>query len=266
MVNQGLSSELALRDYLGVLKRRKRIVLLTTGVLVGVVLLASFLQESVYASSARLLLQPKQSESPFDANTGARIDPVRAQATDIEVLKSQRVEAEVRRRLGSAPRVTAAPVGQTDVVRVTAESTDPERAAEVANAYASAYIDVRRQQAVDGLLAAGEEIQARLGELQQEIRALDDQVAAVPPADQGPIRESLSEQRQALVQQQALFKQTLDKLTVDANLASGGAQLVGSALVPTTPVSPKPRAQRRARGRGRAHVRARPGLPGRVPR
>ncbi len=240
MVNQGNSSELALRDYLGVLKRRKKIVLLTAGVLVGVVLVASFLQEPVYASSARLLLQPKQSESPFDANTGARTDPVRALATDIEVLKSQRVEAEVRRRLGSAPGVTAAAVGQTDVVRVTAESTDPKRAADVANAYASAYIDVRRQQAVDGLLAAGEEIQARLSELQQEIRALDDQVNAAPPPDQSAIRESFSEQRQALVQQQSLFNQTLDKLTVDANLATGGAQLVGSALAPTTPVSPKP--------------------------
>ena len=240
MLTEDAPSELELRDYIGVLKRRKRIVLLVVGAFVGAALLASYLQEPVYAASARLLLQSKQSESPFDANTGVRVDPVRALATDIEVLKSQGVEAEVRRRLGSAPPVSASPVGQTDVVRVTAESTDPERAAEVANAYAEAYIDVRRQQAVDGLLAAGQEIQDRLSDLQQQIRGLDDQVSAAPGPDQGVIRESLSEQRQALVQQQAVFKQTLDKLTVDANLASGGAQLVGSALVPTTPVKPRP--------------------------
>jgi non-specific protein-tyrosine kinase len=239
VVNQ-VSPELALRDYLGVLRRRRRIVVLTVSALIGVALLASYLQEPVYAASARLLLQPKQSESPFDANTGAARDPARALATDIEVLKSQRVEAEVRRRLGSAPAVTATPVGQTDVVRVTAESTDPDRAAEVANAYAEAYIDVRRQQAVDGLLAAGKEIQDRVSELQQQIRTLDDQVTASPEPDQAVVRQSLSEQRQALVQQQAVFKQTLDKLTVDANLASGGAQLVGSALVPTDPIKPKP--------------------------
>ncbi len=58
--------------------------------------------------------------------------------------------------------------------------------------------------------------------------------------DQSAVRESVSGQRQALVQQQALFKQTLDQLTVDANLASGGAQLVGDAVVPTAPVKPKP--------------------------
>ncbi|MEA2717638.1 MAG: tyrosine-protein kinase [Actinomycetota bacterium] len=240
MLNEVTSSELDLRDYLGALKRRKMIVLATVGVLVGLALVSSFIQEPVYAASARLLLQPKQAESPFDANTGARIDPARALATDIEVLESQMVQAEVRARLGSTPKVSASPVGQTDVVRVTAESTDPKRAADVANAYAAAYLDVRRQQAVEGLLAAGKEIQARIGDLQQQIRGLDDQVTAAPAPDQGAVRESMSEQRQALVQQQSLFKQTLDKLTVDANLASGGAQLVGSAVVPKTPIKPKP--------------------------
>jgi non-specific protein-tyrosine kinase len=240
VLNQATSSELDLRDYLGALKRRKAVVLITVGVLVGLVLVSSFVQESVYSASAELLLQPKQSESPFDANTGARIDPARALATDIEVLESQLVQAEVRRRLGSAPPVSASPVGQTDVVRVTAEHADPKRAAEVANTYAAAYIDVRRQQTVDGLLAAGEEIQERVTDLQQQIRGLDDQVAVAPAEAQGAIRESVSEQRQLLVQQQSLFKQTLDKLTVDANLASGGAQLVGSAVVPTDPVRPKP--------------------------
>jgi len=234
------SSELTLRDYLGVLQRRKKIVLLVVGVLAAGSLLSSFVQEPVYAASARLLLQPKQAESPFDANTGIRSDPVRALVTEIEVLNSQAVEAEVRRRIGTAPDVLATPIGQTDVVRVTAESTDPKRAADVANAYASAYIDVRRQQAVDGLLAAGKEIQDKLTDLQQQIRGLDSQVTAAPAPDQGAIRESVSEQRQALVQQQSVFKQTLDKLTVDANLASGGAQLVGNALIPTAPIRPKP--------------------------
>ena len=65
-------------------------------------------------------------------------------------------------------------------------------------------------------------------------------MSGAPGPDQATVRESVSEQRQALVQQQALFKQTLDKLTVDANLASGGAQLVGRAVVPTSPIRPKP--------------------------
>ena len=58
------------------------------------------------------------------------------------------------------------------------------------------------------------------------------------------------------MQQQALFKQTLDQLTVDADLASGGAQLVGSAEVPTTPVRPKPMRNGVLALARRAHARA----------
>lgn len=236
----GSTSELELRDYLRVLKRRKQIVLLTMGVVLGAALLASYVQEPVYAAHSRLLIQPNQSESPFDPDTGVRVD-ARALATNIEILKSELVRSEVRSRLGSAPRVAAAPVGDTDVVEVTAESSDPERAAEVADAYANAYIEVRRRQTVDGLLAAGEQIQDRISTLQQEITALDAQLAAVPDPEQAALaRDSVNEQRVTLVQQQALFSETLDKLTVAARLASGGAQLVGSAEVPTTPVKPQP--------------------------
>ena len=241
MLNQETASELELRDYLAVLKHRKLIVLLTVAVVVGLALLYSYVQEPVYAASSRLLLQNKQSESPFDPGTGGYIDPARALSTNIEVLKGQLVATEVRNRIGTAPGVSASPVGQTDVVQVTVLSTDPKRAAAAANAYAEVYIDVRRKQAVDGLLAAGKEIQDKIGGLQQQITQLDSQVASTAAPDQNAVRESVSGQRQALVQQQALFKQTLDQLTVDANLASGGAQLVGTAGVPTTPIKPNPK-------------------------
>jgi polysaccharide biosynthesis transport protein len=239
-MEHGSTSELELRDYLRVLKRRKRIVLLTVGVVVGAALLTSYVQEPVYAAHSRLLIQPNQSESPFDPDTGERVD-ARTLATNIEILKSELVRSEVRSRLGSAPRVAAAPVGDTDVVQVTAESSDPKRAAAVADAYVDAYINVRRQQTVDGLLAAAEQIQERVSTLQQQITALDDQLKAVPVPEEGDAaRDSVNEQRVALVQQQGLFKETLDKLTVAAKLASGGAQKVGAAEVPTSPVKPKP--------------------------
>ena len=55
------------------------------------------------------------------------------------------------------------------------------------------------------------------------------------------MRESLATQRGALVEQRALFKQTFDKLTVDANLATGGAQIVGTGVVPKNPIKPNPK-------------------------
>ena len=236
-------TELELRDYLRVLSRRKMVVIFTVVVVVGVAVLTSVLQEPIYKATARMLLQARASESPFDPSTGQYIDRDRALATEIEVLKSESVEEEVRRQLGTAPGVFAASLGRTDVVTVSAESTDPERAAAVANAYASAYINVKRKQSVDGLLTAGKEIQEKVNNFQKQIDDLDAQVAAAAGTgpDQAAVRESLSVQRTALVDQKALFKQTLDKLTVDANLATGGAQMVGRALVPTAPIKPTPK-------------------------
>ena len=66
-----------------------------------------------------------------------------------------------------------ATIGETDVVEVRGKSTDPKKAAEIANTYATAYIDFRRQQAVQSLLAASNEIQKQIDDLQHQIDALN---------------------------------------------------------------------------------------------
>ncbi|MDP9387236.1 MAG: polysaccharide biosynthesis tyrosine autokinase [Actinomycetota bacterium] len=234
-MNEDPSAELELRDYLQVLRRRKGVVVLAVLVVVGAALTASFLQTPVYQAEAELLLQPRSTESLFDPNSGQRNDPLRAVQTEIQVLKSQPVREAVRKQLGSAPKITVSPVGQTDVIEVKARSTNPRRSAAVANAYATSYIDFRRQQAVSDLMAAGEEIQERVTDLQRQIDEL-------PPdnARTGP-NPATASRREVLVQQQALFKQKLDQLQVDQALKTGGAQLVTAATAPTSPVEPQPK-------------------------
>lgn len=236
--------ELELRDYLRVIRRRKWIIALVTLAVVGSAIAASLVQTPVYQGKAEVLLQPRSTESLFDPDSGQRNDPVRAVQTEIQVLKSRPVRDLVRKELGSAPKVSASPVGQTDVISVKAESTDPERAAEIANAYATSYIDFRRTQAVDDLLAAAEQIQEKIADIQAQIdgggattattvRGARPTTPAPPPAD-------VSRQREQLQAQQALFRQKLDELQVDAALKSGGAQLVTPAVAPTTPIRPTP--------------------------
>jgi len=236
-----VTPDLELRDYLGILRRRAGIVLLTTLVVVGVSLVTSFLQTPLYRGTANVLLQPRNSDSLFDSRApGQRVDPERALQTEIQVLKSEPVRDLVRSRIGSAPKVSASSVLESDVIAVRAESTDPAWAAAVANAYAGAYVDFRRKQAVDDLLAAGQEVQAKIAGLQGEIDALEGEIASAPASRQATVRQAVEERRNTLVQQQGLFKQRLDQLQVDAALKSGGAQLVGSAVAPSSPVSPRP--------------------------
>jgi len=242
------TSELELRDYLRVLRRRKLIVVATLVVVVAAAVISSLVQTPVYAAQARLLLQARSTESLFNSQTGQRNDPERLVQTEIEVLNSEPVRDAVRSQLGFSAKASGRAVGQTDVISVRAESTDPKRAAAVANAYATAYIDFRRKQAVDDILAAGEEIQTRVTDLQKQIDALDErskaEAAKARPGDaleQQTLLQSLSAQKAALAAQQGLFKQKLDELKVDSALKTGGAQLVGRASVPISPVRPTPR-------------------------
>jgi len=198
------------------------------------------LQTPVYQGTAEVVLQTRTTESLFDPNTGEARDPARAVQTQIRVLESAPVMAAARRKIGSLPKVSASPVGQTDVIQVHVESTDARRAASAANAYADSYIEFRRKQAVEEVLAAGNEVQAKVDDLQNQIQLLDQQLSGRPPLQQDQTEKAIAPVRQALVSQQSLFKQKLDQLQVDAALKTGGAQLVTPASVPTAPIKPRP--------------------------
>lgn len=211
-----------LRDYLAVLSRRKPIVIAVVGAIVGVSLVQSLLQTPVYEGAARVLLKPSSNNSVFDPSTGQVIDADRIVGTEIMILKSEPIQAAVRRQVGKAPGVSASSLGQVNVIEIRARDNNPRRAASITNAYANAYIDYKRTQSVDDLLAAAKEIQAKTTELQKQIDATN-----------GP-------EKVALIDQQRTFKQRLDQMQVDAALKTGGAQVISPAAVPSSPVEPRP--------------------------
>jgi capsular exopolysaccharide synthesis family protein len=225
-----------LRDYVAIVRSRKGLIGLTVLIAVASALIASFLQTPVYEGHARVLLQPSSTQSLFDSGGGGNVDPAFV-STEIQVIKSSPVRAAVRKELGRAPNVTASQVGDTRVVEVRAISSRPKQAAIVTNAYARSYVDFRRKQAVDELLSAGKEIQAKIAELQRPIDDLQAQISASPSRND----DSARSRRDSLVQQQGLFKQKLDELQVEAAFKrTGGAQIVSLASVPSSPARPRP--------------------------
>jgi len=215
-------SESGLRDYVRIVTRRRSIIVSAVLLVTLPSVVFSLLKTPVYAGQAELLLQPRTSETLFDPNSGVRADPARQVQNEIRILSSAPVRAAVRAQLGSAPDVAASAIVSTDLIRVSVRSTDPRRAAMLANAYATSYIEYRRKQAVDDVLAASQQVQSKITDLQKQIDAT--------PAPQ----------KQSLVDAQAVFKTKLDQLQVDGALKQGGAQLVTPAEVPTTPVEPQP--------------------------
>ncbi|MDQ3979443.1 MAG: polysaccharide biosynthesis tyrosine autokinase [Actinomycetota bacterium] len=240
MLNESQGRQLA--DYVAVVRRRKLVIIFVSLVVVGTAVGISMVQTPVYEGRARLRLEATQ--SPFD-QSGLRLDPTFVQ-TEIQEIQSEPVREEVRKRIGVAPRVTALAVGQTSVIEVRAESTNPGDAALITNTYAESYIDYRRQQAVDALFAVGQELQQKVDALQKEIDELAERIAAIPPCtgNNPPPncgqRDSLQRDRDVKISQQTPFKQKLDQLQVDSALKNGGAKLSSRARVPTDPIRPRP--------------------------
>ncbi len=211
-------------------------VVIFTGFAVGV----SLIQSPVYSASAQILLKPVDADSVFRPTSGPVTDPTRAIDTEIQLLQGQPIRDAVRAELGHAPPVEGSVVGQTNVIRVAVDGEDPRETAALANSYARHYIDYRRTQVVNGMLAAGEQVQTKISNLQIQIDALGAKLNAASPGDRPNQEAIIGPQRNALVQQQSTFQSRLDELSVEAALTTGTALLATPATIPTTPVSPKP--------------------------
>lgn len=230
---------LTVRDYLRAILRRKWLVAVMVGATVGAALVMTLLQPAIYQSEAQILVQPRatstlfqeQDSEPFAQNLD------RAIQTEIRVMEGQQVRLRVRDTLGLGelpPAVSAQAVGATDVVSLVVRSKDARTAQVLADAYVDAYMDIRREQALASLDDATAELQAKIDELQGQIDDLDQQIAGQPS-------DSLTAQRQALVNQQATFKGRMGELQVDAALTTGGVSYVRTAELPGDPVEPTPK-------------------------
>ena len=250
---EATEADLNLRDYLQVIQRRKAVIALTVLVLLGVSLAISATQTPRYAAVAKLLIRPRSAGTVFAGGgaTQSNVNSERAVQTEVEVLKAEPVRTLVREKIGSAPPVQVRPVGQTDVVTIRAESTDPARAPVIANAYANAYIEFRLKQAVDEFSAQSAGIQDRIADLNSQISNLGSQLTNAPTcvsqqatpdacAQRTGIEQSITSRRAALEGQIGTFRQRLDQLQVESELANGGVVLITPASISSAPFAPTP--------------------------
>jgi capsular exopolysaccharide synthesis family protein len=234
-------SEVPLREYLAGLRRRKWVAIGVALVVAATALLFSWQQRPVYQANAELLLQPSGTATLLDPGSGQDSMTQTAIQTEIRVLSSRPVRDAVQAKLGPSQMVSARQVENTQVVQVRARSRGPSRAAALANAYAIAYIDFRRTQAVEGLLAAAEKVQAKINDLQSRGAMLDARIPQLADRQVATAADQqLIDQRNGLLQQQLTYRERLDRVQLDASLKNGGAQLVTPASPPKAPVEPKP--------------------------
>ena len=231
--------EMTLRDYWRVLVRRKWIVLAGIVAAVTPAVVLSVLQEPQYRATAEIIIRTSASQSVFGTGTQANRDPDRIIQNEISAIEGDVVYARLKQNLGltaDPPDVVGTSRADTDVVVLSVESGDPRTAAELANAYVTAYTDVKTEQAVANFEKASNELQTGITELQTDIEELDDTIASASESELA----ALEAERRSLLDRQSVLRQTLDELQIDAGLTDTGAEMVRPATPPTTPFAPTP--------------------------
>ena len=136
-------------SFLSVVWRRKWIVVATTILLVAVTYAYASTQEKVYVASSKLLIAQPGDTQTFDAVQAAQV----AARTYGSVLTGPNIAALVSEELGGTPSanrleksVSAEPVPETQLLRLTVEADDPELVKRIADTYAEVFTaHVRRE-------------------------------------------------------------------------------------------------------------------------
>jgi polysaccharide biosynthesis transport protein len=226
-----------LRHYFAMLRRRMPWILGLAVFVTAASAGQALTTQKQYQATAEILLKPKTTESAFSGINDPSNNIYVAErnvANEIQVLKGRPIREAVEATMGPISVPSVREIGKTDILALTATSTDPQRAANVANAYAEEYIKTRRQAAINDLLGAIKELQTKVTEFDAQINKIDEQISGADSDTQS----LLEGQREGLIAQKQLFQQKIDGLEVDASLKSGGAQVVNPARAPLSPSAP----------------------------
>ena len=214
-------SEVDLRTYLRVLRRRKWWVIVCTGLAVAGAITYSFSAPKEYSATAQLLVQPQSGTLPL-VTPAQSITPTDV-LTELQILSSAPVVDAVKSRLHlSELNVASEEQGQTDVISITATNRDPVLAARVANTYATEFVNYETFVTLKGLTTAELQLQSQINAIEQEL-----------PSTNG------TPQGVALANQVAVLKEEYAQYQVDGAATTGGVTVTSSASVPKAPSSPK---------------------------
>jgi uncharacterized protein involved in exopolysaccharide biosynthesis len=215
-----------------ILARQKRVVVYAAALAVLGSLAFTSQQAKTYAATAAVVVQ-----APLGQPAAAEPN----MATEAQVGRSLAVASAVRRRLGLklppeqvlAPLSIRVPVDST-VLRFTYSSTRPRIAQERARAFALSYLDVRRRQFEDQILASAESISAQIQTLTKQVFELEQRLATAS----GAAAAILKAERDTAAQQVGQLKQKLAGVNGSANVVSPGS-ILGPVPLPTHPVQPR---------------------------
>ncbi len=246
---------LELRDYIGILRRRKWFIIVPATVIVVATLIASVLTTPIYQAATDIMVSVNTHSAALSDISIPAVDAQRELQTQMQVILSKPVAEEVARRLGQGmgpeaiqQRISAQILGQTNIIRITARHPSPAMARDLANNVAGTYIDLRRKAALDNYAKQAADIQQKLDEATAELKKAEEELNAAIAGARGEKTIDVGEQAavQALAGRrdqaaavQNFWKTALDKLQIQSGLQTSAAEIVSPAVLPTAPVEPR---------------------------
>ena len=228
-----------LRDYLQIARRRALPILVVVVGAVGATWYWSSRADDRYVASVQVLIRAPGGTALTGGGTSlSTADAQREIANEIRVVQSRQVQADVAQQLGFVPAMSVSADQFSDVVTLQAAGSTGADAARAANIYAAAYIEVRRSEINNDLIAASGLVQQKIDDISVEIDDLDKQISTTVDPEE---LNGLQAERAARVQQEILFRSRLDDLQINAAVRGSGAEVVSEAVAPSRPVSPTPR-------------------------
>ncbi len=242
--------DLSIADYGAIIRRRWvwAVIPLLLVLLASVV--AAMLVAPVYTSTSRVLVADtaaQESVGVSSPNTGV-LD--RSLENEISLAESDEVVADVIDQTGREPEGTIEAAEASDVLVFTFDGSSPNAAAEMATAYAEAYVDTKQSEAAASLTSAIEDLQAELVELQAQrdlvrtdLLALEDRLARATESLRATLQLQVDREASAIEGQVNLIDSQINanissitELQLSRNLArEGTARIVQRAIAPDSP-------------------------------
>lgn len=232
-----------LRDLLIVLRHRKWVVVRTAFIVAVTALAVSLLMPPVYQGEAKILISEKGSSADLFGSLGLDISsqPERGLQTQVQLMQVRPLlENTIRQlNLGMTPEelansVKVQAVGQTNIVSIQAESSDPDRAAEIANTLAGEFVTWSREYKRESINAAVEEVATRLETARSEILDLGRKIQQEGKSDE------LSAELAIATGNYTTLAGKLEELRINSQLEVGTGRIVSPAVVTGLPVAPSP--------------------------
>lgn len=241
-MNQGSRAQQpwGVEEYLAALRRRKWVVLQALIIVPAIAIALAMRQDAVYRSSADVLLN--------QTNVGASLlgvpdpagyqDPRRFAETQASLARVPEV-AQRATRIANIPGVTpavlldssyAVPSRDSDMLRFSVESGDPQIAIKLATAYAQAFISYRSELSTAALRQARSDLRRRLAELRAAGDTRTALYANLSDKEQELRTLELLQSKHTLVRRATAAGQVAPEPTRNAILGLAAGILIGLSL------------------------------------